>query len=218
MNGAPHASGELELQELAIERPHGHNRVFEGLSGDADYGDPEFFSVLSEDDVSYLNTLADSELTKGSHVLWFNPHYNGLDAQARDALQRIADKLDSSHVYDDLRSYASIITIDPEEKHHVTSKYHNDACCEEDCGEWYRRFGDGRQWRTGVVVWLSTDYDGGHTEFVNLGLSVKGPVGWALKFDLLTKGTLFCDDLAIHRGEEVTRGIKRSAGAVVGCS
>eukprot|EP00741_Cyanophora_paradoxa_P007612 tig00001177_g7362.t1 len=42
-----------------------------------------------------------------------------------------------------------------------------------------------------------------------MGLHVKGAAGTALKFDLLSNGTLLCDDYAVHQERPVTQGLKR---------
>lgn len=62
-----------------------------------------------------------------------------------------------------------------------------------------------RHWT--ALIWLNADYEGGETDFPDVGVQVKGGVGDMLLFNNVTaEGT--ADPRMIHAGLPVTRGVK----------
>ncbi|MEO7410034.1 MAG: 2OG-Fe(II) oxygenase, partial [Sphingomicrobium sp.] len=62
-----------------------------------------------------------------------------------------------------------------------------------------------RDWT--ALIWLNDDYDGGETDFPDLGVRVKGGVGDLLLFhNVRDDGTP--DDRMMHAGLPVTSGVK----------
>lgn len=62
-----------------------------------------------------------------------------------------------------------------------------------------------RNWT--ALIWLNADYDGGETDFPDVGVRVKGGVGDMLLFHNVTDDGL-PDPRMIHAGLPVTRGVK----------
>jgi prolyl 4-hydroxylase len=83
-------------------------------------------------------------------------------------------------------------------------KAHQDAFCDETSVKML----DSRGQRKGTfIVYLNDDYDGGGTDFPNLGKVYKGSERDALYFHTLDKNNECCKD-AEHGGLEVTKGQK----------
>ena len=62
-----------------------------------------------------------------------------------------------------------------------------------------------RHWT--ALIWLNDDYEGGETDFPDVGVRVKGAVGDMLLFHNVT-GEGLPDPRMIHAGLPVTSGVK----------
>lgn len=84
---------------------------------------------------------------------------------------------------------------------------HHDSCCDdnEKCREFITK---GGQRILTVLIYLNNEFDDGNTYFKNLDLKFKPPVGDAIVFCPLAKGTSKCHPLALHAGMPVTKGVK----------
>ncbi|CAH6421636.1 Oxoglutarate/iron-dependent dioxygenase, partial [uncultured virus] len=86
-------------------------------------------------------------------------------------------------------------------------KPHHDSCCEDiaKCREFAKV---GGQRKLTVLVYLNDAFEGGSTEFPNLGFTAKPPPGDAIVFYPLANNTNRCHPLALHGGMPVTSGEK----------
>lgn len=86
-------------------------------------------------------------------------------------------------------------------------KAHHDACCDNvDKCQSFTKTGGQRQLT--VLVYLNDDFEGGYTDFPNLGFKAKADPGDAIVFYPLAKDSNRCHPLALHGGLPVTRGEK----------
>jgi prolyl 4-hydroxylase len=86
-------------------------------------------------------------------------------------------------------------------------KEHHDACCDNDpkCTEFVQ---NGGQRILTCLIYLNDDFTGGSTDFPELGVSIKPPKYSAIVFRPLENDGNRCHPLALHKGTEVTSGIK----------
>ncbi len=84
---------------------------------------------------------------------------------------------------------------------------HHDACCDDNdkCLEFVKK---GGQRVLTVLIYLNDEFEEGNTYFKNLDLKIKPPVGDAIIFFPLAKGTNKCHPLALHSGMPVKKGAK----------
>jgi prolyl 4-hydroxylase len=84
---------------------------------------------------------------------------------------------------------------------------HHDSCCDDTqhCQDFVRKSG---QRVLTILIYLNDDFEGGHTNFTNLDLTLKAnPLG-AIIFHPLQVGGNFCHPNALHKGTPVTSGVK----------
>jgi prolyl 4-hydroxylase len=84
---------------------------------------------------------------------------------------------------------------------------HHDSCCDanETCVEFSKDHG---QRKLTILIYLNDDFQGGSTYFPELNLNIKAPKYGAVVFYPLDTSNEKCHPLAIHKGTEVTSGVK----------
>ena len=84
---------------------------------------------------------------------------------------------------------------------------HHDSCCDDNdhCKDFYS---NGGQRKLTILVYLNDDFEGGATYFPKLDLSIKAPKYGAVIFHPLDDNDELCHPLALHKGTEVTFGVK----------
>jgi prolyl 4-hydroxylase len=84
---------------------------------------------------------------------------------------------------------------------------HHDSCCEDTdhCKDFSKTCG---QRKLTILVYLNDDFEGGFTDFPNLGLHIKAEKLGAIVFHPLEDGGNRCHPYALHKGTPVTSGIK----------
>jgi prolyl 4-hydroxylase len=86
-------------------------------------------------------------------------------------------------------------------------KEHHDSCCDDNyfCKEFVR---NGGQRIITVLMYLNSEFEGGHTFFKNINLKLKPSTGDAIVFYPLAKNSKKCHPLALHEGLPITKGEK----------
>ena len=84
---------------------------------------------------------------------------------------------------------------------------HHDSCCDSDnkCTEFVQ---DGGQRVLTVLIYLNDDFEGGSTEFTEIGKNVKPPRYGGVVFRPLADNTNMCHPLGLHKGTPITSGTK----------
>jgi prolyl 4-hydroxylase len=84
---------------------------------------------------------------------------------------------------------------------------HHDSCCEDSdhCHEFVK---DSGQRVLTILIYLNDEFEGGHTNFPNLGLNLKADKYGGIVFNSLELGGSRCHPKALHKGTPVTAGTK----------
>jgi prolyl 4-hydroxylase len=84
---------------------------------------------------------------------------------------------------------------------------HHDSCCDDTrhCRDFVKKSG---QRVLTILIYLNDEFEGGHTHFTNLNLSLKASPLGGIVFHPLQSGGNFCHPNALHKGTPVTSGVK----------
>jgi len=84
---------------------------------------------------------------------------------------------------------------------------HHDGCCDNNdhCRDFAKKSG---QRVLTILVYLNDDFEDGETSFPNLGISVKANKYGGVVFRPLEEGGNRCHPSALHKGTQVTSGVK----------
>jgi len=84
---------------------------------------------------------------------------------------------------------------------------HHDSCCDDNdsCIDFAKTSG---QRKLTILIYLNDDFQDGETYFPELNLKIKAPKYGAVVFHPLDTNDELCHPLALHKGTEVTNGIK----------
>jgi prolyl 4-hydroxylase len=84
---------------------------------------------------------------------------------------------------------------------------HHDSCCDDNdhCRDFARKSG---QRVLTILMYLNDDFEGGYTNFPNIGINLKADKYGGIVFYPLEMGGNRCHPKALHKGTPVTSGIK----------
>jgi len=84
---------------------------------------------------------------------------------------------------------------------------HHDSCCDDSdhCRNFVKKSG---QRVLTILIYLNDEFEDGHTDFPNLGISLKAEKYGGIVFRPLENGGKRCHPHALHKGTPVTSGVK----------
>jgi len=118
---------------------------------------------------------------------------------------------------DKISDYSVFLTHIPKEnnealqvaRYNINGKFdsHYDCCVYDDEEKCRIMNGNAGQRRSTLMVYLNDDFEGGETEFVNIGITIKPEKGKAILFWSTYENGMPIEN-SMHRGKKVTKGMK----------